>query len=571
NNSAKILDRIKDLRMKLFGRALFLRSDVVLLILPIITLIITGTSQARPVRVGVYDNPPKIMTGGDKKAPRGIFIDIVESVAEQEGWQITYVSGAWHDCLDRISKGDIDLMPDVAFSEERNLHFDFNKLPILSSWLQVFCRKDHFINSLAQLEGKKLTVLEGSIQQQTCKYLQNELGLSSIEIISLPEYASTISMVERGEADAVIASRFYGYSKERTDTLIPTPIILFPTSLYFITAKGRNAELLNCIDHHMVAMMNNPNSVYYDSLSRWLHKNPEWHIPRFIIYSISVISLIALLFVIFSLVLKRQVNNRTRELKTNNEKLRVSLQELEKAHEKAIKHERLHVLGQLISGIAHDFNNLLSPIFGCTDLMLEDMQELENVTDAKQNLLAIRNAASHGAELVRRMQDFCSNATRQAHKERIKINGIIDEAIELARMRWLYQNHSGNDRIKIIRDFGNDVEITGNKTELHEMILNLTLNAADAMPKGGKIEIATRNTGSEVIITIKDNGTGMPEEVRQECFKPFFSTKGDHGTGMGLAMVKSIVREHGGTVEIASSPGVGTVVTITFKAYKTIQ
>lgn len=525
----------------------------------------TGAAQARTVRIGVYDNPPKVLTKNGQ-TPRGIFIDIIARVAEEEKWDLDYIRGTWNECLEHLEKGEIDLMPDVAFSKQRSAIFDFNKIPVLSSWLQIYCRPDNLISSVSQLDGKKISILHGSIQQEVSEALQEQLDIN-FEMILLPDYESTVKIVERGKADAVIVSRFYGYSQKKSDILVPTPVILNPSTLHFITMKGTNTDLLNRIDHHIATMMNNPNSDYYESMTRWLlHKKPQFLIPRFLIYFLFAITGLTILFVVFSLLLKRQVNNRTKALKINNEKLKAAIEELERVHKEAVNRERLHALGQLTSGIAHDFNNLLTPVLICVDMMIEDQDKPENAEEIRQNLLTIKKAASHGAELVRSMQNFCRSATRNQREEKVNINEIIDEALQLAGIRWLSPSKSRNTSVNITRDFGTDVEISGKRTELHEMILNLALNAVDAMPGGGKIEIKTRKIESAVFITIKDSGTGMPDEIMKKCLQPFFTTKGEKGTGMGLAMVNNIVREHKGELNITSSPGAGTTFTITFPA-----
>jgi CheY-like chemotaxis protein len=106
--------------------------------------------------------------------------------------------------------------------------------------------------------------------------------------------------------------------------------------------------------------------------------------------------------------------------------------------------------------------------------------------------------------------------------------------------------------------------IPGNASDLREALTNLILNAIDAMPRGGKLSLATRQEKEEVLVAVQDSGTGMSEEVRRRCFEPFFTTKGQAGTGLGLAMVHGIVRRHEGRIEVASQVGRGTTFTLHF-------
>jgi signal transduction histidine kinase len=107
-----------------------------------------------------------------------------------------------------------------------------------------------------------------------------------------------------------------------------------------------------------------------------------------------------------------------------------------------------------------------------------------------------------------------------------------------------------------------DSAVSGIGAELREVLMNLIFNAVDAMPGTGVITLRTRRHGSEVIAEVRDTGAGMTAEVRERCLEPFFSTKGDQGTGLGLAMVFGIIKRHQGTLEIESEPGQGTTVRI---------
>jgi ABC-type amino acid transport substrate-binding protein len=118
----------------------------------------SGPAAARAdgmeVRVGVYENPPKVFTSASGK-PSGIFIDIIEHMAREEGWRLRYVSGTWAEGLDRLSKGEIDLMPDVAYTSERENLFSFHQVPVLSSWSQIYAAKNSKIQSILDLDEKK--------------------------------------------------------------------------------------------------------------------------------------------------------------------------------------------------------------------------------------------------------------------------------------------------------------------------------------------------------------------------------------------------------------------------------
>ncbi|MBN1603747.1 MAG: transporter substrate-binding domain-containing protein [Chitinispirillaceae bacterium] len=519
-------------------------------------------AASRTIRVGVYNNPPKVMIDSTGKAG-GIFIELLEAIAKEEQWSLKYVYGSWERSLNRLENDSIDLMPDVAFSPDRGERFQFNQITVLSSWLQLFCRKDVNIESMSDLNGKTIAVLEGSVQQEVLRRARDQLSLS-FDVVTLSEIEEIIDFIRNRNADAMINSRFFGYNKGNNGVLIASPLVLYPTTLHFTTAKGRNLDLLKSIDKHLAGMLNNPGSAYYNILLNWLHEKPRTFIPRIVFYIIISIFVALLFFTIVSIVLKWKVKQRTSELAKKNSELSSALNELKNAQEEAIKREKLHAFGQLSCGIAHDFNNLLTPILTYSDILINDLQMLKNTELLKQYLTQINNAAVHGRDIVHRLQDFYRSARYTENPEVIDINQIIRDVVNLTRIRWTHHTTDNEvSRIHVVFNLTDGALITGKKSEIHEILLNLVLNAADAMPEGGTLTITTEvNNGLEIIV--KDTGIGMPEEVVTKCMQPFFTTKGEMGTGMGLTMTQSVVKEHNGTVQIKSQPGEGTEIRLQF-------
>jgi signal transduction histidine kinase len=526
----------------------------------VVILLAWGISEGETVRIGLYENPPKVHI--DKTGtPCGIFIDIIEYIARNENWEIEYVNGTWDEGLTRLENDSIDLMPDVAYSDIRAQRFDFNRLTVLSSWLQAYSRKDCFVESVADLDGKKIAVLKGGIQERICMDIRKVFDLQ-FDLLTRPDYDATIEAVESGEADVVVVGRFYAFGR-KSKTVLPTPVLLNPSTLHFAANKGRNQDLLAAIDKHLAAMQNDGHSVYYQSLVSWLHEKPRFFVPGYVVWIIVAVSIGALLLFAVSLVLRWQVRERTRELDEKNRQLFNALQELKNAQQEALQRERLYAFGQLASGIAHDFNNLLAPILTYSELLIKMPADSKNEEETKQKLKNIFNAALHGRELLHRMQKFYRGAKHTEPVQLIDMSNIAREVVELARTRWSKLADPSAADIKVDLRLGTNITIKGKKSVAHEVLLNLVLNAADAMPNGGNLEISVESLGDSIRVTVKDSGVGMTEEVRQKCMEPFFTTKGTEGTGMGLSMVKNIVMEQGGRIDIQSSIGQGTIFIIT--------
>jgi PAS domain S-box-containing protein len=231
--------------------------------------------------------------------------------------------------------------------------------------------------------------------------------------------------------------------------------------------------------------------------------------------------------------------------------------ERKKMEEQLLQAEKLRALAEMASGVAHDFNNALAVILGNAQLLLYTVRDEE----LKETLKTIEKVARDSAQTVRRLQDF---TRKRAHQELFKVdaNAIIKDSIEITKPKWKDEVQSRGIRIEIVSNLEKIPPVSGNASELREVITNLIFNAIEAMPEGGKIEIRTFEKRKEVFIQISDTGVGIAEEVRKKIFEPFFTTKPFTNTGLGLSMSYGIVKRFGGEIEVESKVGDGTTFSI---------
>jgi signal transduction histidine kinase/ActR/RegA family two-component response regulator len=244
--------------------------------------------------------------------------------------------------------------------------------------------------------------------------------------------------------------------------------------------------------------------------------------------------------------------------------LQSAYEELRSTQQAVMQQERLRVLGQMASGIAHDINNAISPIMLYTDSMLEKEPGLSE--RGRGYLHTIQQAASDVAETVARMREFYRQRDMQTESTAVDVNELMAQVAEFTRARW----ESMPQQRGIVIDLRTELAarlppISGVQSEIREALTNLVFNAVDAMPQGGTLTLRTRSDVTErVLVEIIDTGVGMDEETRRRCLEPFFTTKGERGTGLGLAMVYGVVQRHSGELEIDSQPGSGTTVRLSF-------
>lgn len=262
--------------------------------------------------------------------------------------------------------------------------------------------------------------------------------------------------------------------------------------------------------------------------------------------------------------LEAKVEARTRELAAANDRLTAEIAERERAEARLVQAQKMEAIGQLTGGIAHDFNNLLTAVIGSLDLLLR------RTDDEKIRRLASMalQAGERGATLTAQLLSF----SRRQHLSPVPVepNQVVASMADLLA-------RSIGAAVTVELDLADDVwRAMVDPTQLEVVLLNLAINARDAMPSGGVVRIATRNLaavpdaltaelnpGAYVAIEVADTGAGMTPAVLARAFEPFFTTKGQgKGTGLGLAQVYGFARQSGGTVRIVSAENEGTVITL---------
>jgi signal transduction histidine kinase/ActR/RegA family two-component response regulator/HAMP domain-containing protein len=246
--------------------------------------------------------------------------------------------------------------------------------------------------------------------------------------------------------------------------------------------------------------------------------------------------------------------------------------DLRQTQQAVMQQQRLQALGQMASGIAHDINNALSPVIAYSDLLQQSEPNLS--AHARKILGHIKTAGDDIAHIVARMREFYRHRDEMEKFIAISAQELIEQVIEMTRPRWRDIPQSRGTAIEMKTEFAAALpEIVGNASEVREALTNLILNAVDAMPKGGTIVVRSRlasfggsadEFAQKILLEVSDTGSGMDDETRRRCLEPFFSTKGQRGTGLGLAMVYGVMERHEGTIEIESEVGKGTTMRLVF-------
>jgi PAS domain S-box-containing protein len=227
--------------------------------------------------------------------------------------------------------------------------------------------------------------------------------------------------------------------------------------------------------------------------------------------------------------------------------------EQKEERDRAARADKLRALGQLASGVAHDFNNSLAAILGRAQLILRRVKDEELL----RSLGIIVTAAEDAAATVRRIQTFARKSVA-TELEMLDVGNLLRDAIEFTRTRWQNEALAAGIAIDVTLNAEPECFTLGNASELREVFVNLIVNAVDAMPKGGSLKLCSQRDGDRIKLRFADSGTGINEEIRERIFEPFYTTKGVHGTGLGLAVSYGIIERHEGMISVESHLGKGT-------------
>jgi signal transduction histidine kinase len=532
------------------------------LFLSLFTLLCPGTPFARAedriVRVGVYDNAPKIFISESGK-PAGIFVDIIEHIAGREKWTLRYVPGTWREGLDRAARGQIDLMPDVAYTADREMKYSFHKVPVLSSWDQVYGRKGSGIQSILDLGGKRIVVLEGSVQQVEFIRMVDRFGLH-MTLIAAPDYREVFEIAARGEADAVVANNFYGKLHARKFGLEDTAVIFNPSALYFASRRGDHEQLLRVIDTHLMELKKDPQSVYYESLKRWTAEEVRFKLPAWIQILGLVAGVILLMSLVGSVVLKRQVNARTRELQQVNQEMEQRIiertAELAAATEEAQAADRIK--SAFLATMSHELRTPLNSIIGFTGIILRERVGPLNEEQKKQ-LNMVRNSSQHLLALINDVLDISKIEAGQLQlaEEEIDLRQAIDKVQQTTKPL------ADSKGLELGLEIAPEVDtIRGDRRRVEQILLNLLSNAIK-FTETGSVRVVCESDEHDVIIKVIDTGIGIRTEDQETVFESFRQidsgiSRKYEGTGLGLSISKRLVELMGGKIWVTSVWGSGS-------------
>ena len=307
-----------------------IRRSVFSLLIVILCFVWTGTTKYQPqrvVRVGVYENKPKIFTDS-KGVVSGFWPEIIHYIAGQENWQIEWVQGTWAENYERLRNNEINILPDTGWTEARSQEIDFSSNTLLVSWSRVYVPKGSFIETILDLDGKRVGGLTGSMNfdgTEGIKSLTEKFNIQC-DFVEFTDYVDVFVALESGLIDAGVTNKDFGDLNENNYSIKKTPIIFQPTSLRFSFTKDAEITpyLVERIDSNLDNLKADSNSIYYQALDRYIGQDLQRNIIKIIppwVYTIFFsASGVILLLLTVSFMTRHQVQKQTAKLRVSEQR-----------------------------------------------------------------------------------------------------------------------------------------------------------------------------------------------------------------------------------------------------------
>lgn len=534
-----------------------------------------------------------ILVGGDhyyppyefldeRGLPTGFNVELTMAIAELMGVDVDIKLGPWSQMRKALEEGKIDTLQGMVFSEERTQFYDFSP-PHSVIHQSIFARKNSpSIRSLDDLRGKEIIVQKNGIMHD---YLNSRD--EPYTLIEKDTHAEALRLLASGKHDYAVVANLPGlyFSQElELSNLVRVAEPMMAGSYGYAVRKG-DAETLALFSEGLSVLKNTGR--YHKIKNKWLSplESDRIALRKFIIYGLMVVVPLLLVLIVISVwnkALHRKIALATADLQKEIVQRKKAAEESEAKQQQLIQADKMATIGILVSGVAHEINNP-------TGLLLFNLPVFKKIFRVVQDTLDERYEESGdflvGAMKYSMLREQIPNMLDEMEDSAQRIKRIVSDLKDFARMETpeLNENINLNDVVKnSVRLLSSTIKksterfsfqsenvlplVLGSSQRLEQVLVNLLVNCCQALTTNTqKITVRTYfdTKNNEVCVQVKDEGEGMDEETLAHIFDPFYTTKrGEGGTGLGLSVSSGIVKEHGGRLSFASSPGIGTTATM---------
>ncbi len=404
---------------------------LLLSLLPVQTL-------ASKVRVCTYDNPPLSFTDAQGRS-QGLLPDLIREVASHKNWQLSFVSAEWNDCLQMLEQGEVDLLPAIAYTEERAKKFRFVREAVMTNWGQIFQQPGKSLDSILDLRGKKLAVVINDVHYRSANGVRQmaehfDIPLEFVEVAGYPE---AFARLAAGEVDAALANRLYGLREARKFSLQPTSILLNPIQVRPAFASSSDPVLATQFDQTLADWKQSSSSIYFRLLDKWLADQDRSQLPSWWWWLLSGLLTLLLVALVSILWVRRMVTLQTAQLAEKNrqledeliERLQVEKELLERQQQYQVLFEESHTSMLLIdpsSAAIVDVNPAACHFYQYPREAMQGMRmsRLNGLSEAEiqSKMQRIKDVGGENFQLTHRLADGTERLV-EVHSSPIQVAG----------------------------------------------------------------------------------------------------------------------------------------------------
>lgn len=416
---------------------------LILIIIPLCLSFVPSSAQAtaaKEIRVGIFEFSP-ICFLDQNDQPAGIYVDLINRIATEENWQIQYVFSTWGQALENIQNGQLDLLVSVAKTPKRQTKLNFSQVAVLTLWGEVYTRANANIENILDLQGKHIAVMKGDITATNFKKTAQAFAVDC-NFIEVETLSAILDHIETGRADAGVIPNLFGITHHDEHSLIKTPIMFDPFSIYFATPKGNNSQLLNTIDDHLRRWKQQENSYYDDRLDFWLNakRYTTKQVSTWLIGIVLSLLILALLFAVWVKVLRTQIISKTRALKKSKERYQAIFNSISDAI----------VIHDATTGDILDINETMLSMVGCTKE--EALNGINILTQGEPPFSAAEaenyiKEAAQGEDQLFEWKIWRKNGSNFWCEVALKANIINDQKIIIAVARNIEDRKQNEDQL----------------------------------------------------------------------------------------------------------------------------
>jgi polar amino acid transport system substrate-binding protein len=583
---AGLMTRTSDHNKNLTVTAAVLAISILLFLIagPVSTIAAEIDVASKPVVIvgGDRDYPPYEFL--DKNGqPSGYNVELTRAIADVMGIKVEFRFGGWSEMRNALLDGSIGVLQGISFSEDRTRTLSFSPPHTIINHA-IFARKGtRPVSSIEELRGKEIVVFRDGIMHD---YLTS-LGFSA-NLVMTDTPADALRLLASGKHDYAVLAMLPGMyiiREHKLSNLVPVAKSISSQKYCYAVKKG-NEELLARFNEGLAILKKT--GKYQEIYDRWLGvlgpPKVAWEMVAW--YGAMVLGPLLMILagtVIWSRTLQKRVAQRTEELALEVVERKRALDELKLHQDKLIQADKMASLGILVAGVAHEINNPNGLILLNMPILKEVYQDAEEVLEARYQdqgdfmlgglpYSRMRDEVPHlleemqgGANRIRRIVEELKDFARQdtsAAVETVDFNAVVQAAVRLV------DSSIRSSTTRFEAQYASSLPpILGNVQRIEQVVVNLLLNACQALPDmehGIFLTTFYDQAAGAVTLKLADEGLGIAPEHLPHLTDPFFTTKRESGgTGLGLSVSATIVKEHNGTLEFDSTPGAGTTVTLT--------